>query len=93
MVALAWIILNPGKGNKRDRQLLKKLEKAYNENEALAERVKNLEYIVTSLDKDILRLHAADLSTDDPSRQIEALKDEIKRLKQGGTENEGISVS
>jgi len=92
LVALIWILKNPGKGAKLDKKMAQKLEAAYDENLALAERVKNLEYIVTSLDKDILRLHTSDLSSDEPSRQIEALKEEIKRLKSGDDE-ESLTVS
>jgi len=64
-----------------DRKLLLELKETHEQNEQLNERVKNLEYIVTSLDKDILKLHAPDLDTTDPKNQIEDLKEEIKRLK------------
>lgn len=93
-IAALWIIKNPKKGKSRiDKELVQKLQDSYDENKSLAERVKNLEYIVTSLDKDILRLHDSSLQTDEPSRQISALKEEIRRLKGGIDDAEEISVS
>jgi len=67
--------------NKKQQELLTKLSQSFDENENLSQRIKNLEYIVTSLDKDILKLHDGSLATDNPDKQIEQLKEEIKRLK------------
>jgi|GEM_PF-2686083 len=91
-IAYTGITRKSNKNPALSKEMINKLEAAYEENQSLTERVKNLEYIVTSLDKDILRLHAPD-NTENPDRQIEALKDEIKRLKSGGNEEDTIGVS
>lgn len=64
-----------------DREKILALEKSLEENKKLNERVKNLEYIITSLDKEILQLHAPGLN-EDPAKEVKQLTQEIKKAKE-----------
>jgi len=63
-----------------DKETILQLKQAVEDNEALQERVKNLEYIITSMDESILQLHAAD-HMDDAADKVTKLADKIKKTK------------
>ena len=63
-----------------DKETILQLKQAVEDNEALQERVKNLEYIITSMDESILQLHAAD-RMDDAADKVTKLADKIKKTK------------
>jgi len=62
--------------NPIDEQTILKLNKAVEQNDELRERVKNLEYIITSMDESILALHAVD--RDDSKEKVAQLAEKIK---------------
>lgn len=63
-----------------DKETMLQLKQAVKDNEALQERVKNLEYIITSMDESILQLYAADRN-DDSSDKVAELAEKIKKTK------------
>ncbi len=62
--------------NPVDRETILKLNQAVQQNDELKERVKNLEYIITSMDESILALHAVD--RDESKDKVAQLAEKIK---------------
>ncbi|KOY85275.1 hypothetical protein AD998_03100 [bacterium 336/3] len=73
-VKLKQMELDKSKVSDKDLDILKQVSK---ENEALKQRVENLEQIITSLDKDLLALKPHN-NNDDLAKQVAEL---VKKLK------------